>query len=42
MLSQKLPDSAVMHIRKLATIGEKWTAVKDEFSAKGLFARMEM
>ena len=42
MLSQKLPDSAVMCIRKLTTVAEKWKAVKDEFSTKGLFAWMEM
>src|SRR5882762_3413480 len=42
MLSQKLPDSAIMCIRKLTTVVEKWKAVKDEFSMKGLFARMEM
>jgi len=42
MLSQKLPDSAVMRIRKLDSVAEKWKAVKDEFSTKGLFARMEM
>src|SRR5882724_13392841 len=32
MLSQKLPDSAVMRIRKLDSVAEKWKAVKDEFS----------
>jgi len=42
MLSQKLPDSAIMCIRKLTTVVEKWKAVKDEFSMKGLFAWMEM
>ena len=42
MLSQKLPDSAIMCIRKLTTAAEKWKAMKDEFLMKGLFAQMEM
>jgi gag-polypeptide of LTR copia-type len=42
MLSQKLPDSAVVRVHKLDTVAEKWNAVLAEYTKKGLFARMEM
>jgi gag-polypeptide of LTR copia-type len=42
MLSQKLPDSAVVRIRKLDTVAKKWELVSDEFTRKGLFARADM
>jgi hypothetical protein len=37
MLSQKLPDSAVIRIRKLDTVAKKWELVSNEFMRKGLF-----
>jgi hypothetical protein len=39
MLSQKLPDSAVVRICKLDTVAKKWELVSNEFTRKGLFAR---
>jgi len=42
MLSQKLPDSAVVRVRKLSTVAQKWTTISDEYTKKGLFARTEM
>jgi transposase InsO family protein len=42
MLSQKLPDSAVVRVHKLKTVAEKWAAVSAEYTKKGLFARIEL
>src|SRR6266850_2517935 len=42
LLTQKLPNSALMQIRTKKTIRERWEAIKQDFSEKGTFAQMEM
>ena len=42
MLSQKLPNSVVVHIQKLLTVVKKWTAISDKYMKKGLFAHTEL
>ena len=42
MLSQKLLDSIVIRIHKLATVAEKWKLVEEEFMCKGLFAHADL
>jgi gag-polypeptide of LTR copia-type len=38
VLSQKLPDLAIMWIHKLKTVVDKWDAMSAEYTKKGLFA----
>src|SRR5882757_1464468 len=42
MLSQKLPDSAVVRVRKFGSVAEKWKLVTEEYTRKGLFARADL
>ena len=38
LLSQRLPDTTVMHLNGHATMEEQWTAVTMEYQAKSAYA----
>jgi len=42
LLTQKLPDSALMRIRTKKTVRERWEAIVADFTEKGTFAQTEM
>jgi len=42
LLTQKLPDSALMHIRNKSSVKEHWEAITTEFTQKGTFAQTEL
>ena len=42
LLTQKLPDSALMHIHKAKTVKERWDAITIEFTKKGTFAQTDL
>jgi len=42
LLTQKLPDSALMRIRTKPSVRERWEAITKEFTEKGAFAQMEL
>ncbi|KAL0954672.1 hypothetical protein HGRIS_014920 [Hohenbuehelia grisea] len=42
LLTQKLPDSALMLVRKLATVHERWQAITREFTRRGSFAQTQL
>jgi hypothetical protein len=42
LLTQKLPDSALMCIRNKPSVKERWEAITTEFTQKGAFAQMEL
>jgi len=42
LLTQKLPDSALMCIRNKSSVKEHWDAITTEFTQKGAFAQTEL
>jgi hypothetical protein len=42
LLTQKLPDSALMWIRNKKSVKERWDAIVADFTEKGTFAQTEM
>ncbi|KZT22069.1 hypothetical protein NEOLEDRAFT_1072497, partial [Neolentinus lepideus HHB14362 ss-1] len=42
LLSQKLPDSALMKIRRYPTVAERWSAIQLDFTSKGMFAQTDL
>jgi hypothetical protein len=42
LLTQKLPDSALMRIRNKLSVKERWEAITTEFTQKGAFAQTEL
>ena len=42
MLTQRLPDSTVVHIQKLTTVTEQWAVIMKEYTEKGESVQMEM
>jgi hypothetical protein len=42
LLTQKLPDSALMRIRNKPSVKERWEAITTEFTQKGAFAQTEL
>ncbi|EPQ58829.1 hypothetical protein GLOTRDRAFT_34064, partial [Gloeophyllum trabeum ATCC 11539] len=42
LLSQKLPDSALMKIRRYGTVAERWAAIQLDFTSKGMFAQTDL
>jgi len=42
LLTQKLPDSALMRIRTKKTVRERWQVIEADFTEKGTFAQTEM
>ena len=42
LLIQKLPDSALMCIRKVKTMKEWWDAITTEYTEKGTFAQTDL
>jgi len=42
LLTQKLPDSALMQIRNKKSVKERWDAIVADFTEKGTFAQTEM
>src|SRR5713101_6642159 len=42
MLTQRLPNSTVIHIQKLTTVAEQWATIMKEYTEKGKSAQMEM
>jgi hypothetical protein len=42
LLTQKLPDSALMRIQNKASVKERWDAITTEFTQKGAFAQTEL
>jgi hypothetical protein len=42
LLTQKLPDSALMRIQNKASVKEHWDAITMEFTQKGAFAQTEL
>ncbi|KIJ38703.1 hypothetical protein M422DRAFT_98245, partial [Sphaerobolus stellatus SS14] len=39
LLTQKLPDSALMRVRSLSTVKERWAAIVKEYTEKGAYAQ---
>jgi hypothetical protein len=42
LLTQKLPDSALMQVQSKKTVRERWEAIEAEFTEMGTFAQTEM
>lgn len=42
LLTQRIPDSTVMHLESLATVAEMWTTLTTEFAQKGAYAQTDM
>ena len=42
LLTQKIPDSALMHIRKVNTMKERWDAITTKYAKKGTFAQTDL
>ena len=42
LLTQKIPDSAVMRIRNKKTVKERWDVIVAEYTEKGAFAQMDL
>jgi len=42
LLTQKLPDSALMRVHMKPTVKDRWDAITSEFTEKGAFAQTEM
>ena len=42
LLTQKIPDSALMRIRKAKTVKEQWDAITTEYTKKGTFAQTDL
>ncbi|KZT18556.1 hypothetical protein NEOLEDRAFT_1079870, partial [Neolentinus lepideus HHB14362 ss-1] len=42
LLSQKLPDSAFLKYRNRRTVADRWTAIRDEFTHKGLHMQADI
>ena len=42
LLTQKIPDSALMHIHKAKTVKERWDAITTEYTEKGTFAQTDL
>jgi len=42
LLTQKLPDSALMRIRNKKTVRERWQVIETDFTEKGTFAQTEL
>src|SRR5258706_5599398 len=42
MLSQKLPDSALVRVYKLSSAEEAWKMITQEYTRKGVFARADL
>ena len=42
LLTQKLPDSTLMHICSKTSIKQQWDAIVHEYTEKGAFAQTEM
>jgi hypothetical protein len=42
LLTQKIPDSAVMRIRNKKTVKERWDAIVTEYTEKGAFAQTDL
>ncbi len=42
LLTQKLPDSALMRVHTKPTVKERWDAIAAEYTEKGAFAQTEM
>ena len=42
LLTQKLPDSALMHICKAKTVKERWDVISIEYTEKGTFAQTDL
>jgi hypothetical protein len=42
LLTQKIPNSTLMHIHGLATVTAMWSVIKAEYTEKGAFAQMEL
>ena len=42
LLTQKIPDSAVMRIRNKKTVKERWDAIVAEYTEKGAFAQTDL
>jgi len=42
LLTQKIPDSALMRIRSKKSIKERWNVITTEYTEKGAFAQMDL
>lgn len=42
LLTQKIPNSALMHIRNKKSVKERWDAIVTEYTKKGAFAQMDL
>src|SRR6266478_9627495 len=42
LLTQKLPNSALMRIRNKKTVRERWQVIETDFTEKGTFAQTEL
>ena len=42
LLTQKIPDSALMRIQKCKTVKERWDAITTEYTEKGTFAQTDL
>ena len=41
-LTQKIPDSTLMHIHKKLTVKEQWEAIVTEYTEKGAYAQTDL
>ena len=42
LLSQKIPDSTLMHICSKTTVKERWKAIEKEYTEKGAYVQTEL
>ena len=42
LLTQKIPDSALMHIWNKKTVKERWDAITSKYTKKGAFAQTDL
>ncbi|KZT19001.1 hypothetical protein NEOLEDRAFT_1021287, partial [Neolentinus lepideus HHB14362 ss-1] len=42
LLAQKLPDSVLMKFRKYPSVAERWAAIVQEYTSKGMFAHTDL
>lgn len=42
LLTQKIPDSTLMHIHLKKTVFKRWAAIKKEYTEKGAYVQMDM